>query len=95
MKKFARIQLMVSILKHGTRYIAYSPALDLSTSGRSENEAKKRFAEAAFLLMEELDEAGTVHDVLTELGWRQERKQWMPPQIISQGAVDFRMPIAA
>ena len=95
MKKFTHIQLMVSILKHGVRYIAYSPALDLSTSGRSHKEAKRRFTEAAFLLMEELDKAGTVHDVLTELGWTREQKQWAPPQVISQGMVDFRMPVAA
>ena len=95
MKKFMHIQLMVSILKHGVRYIAYSPALDLSTSGRSEKDARKRFAAAAFLLIEELDKAGTAQDVLKELGWKQEHKQWAPPQVISHAAVDLRMPVAA
>ena len=95
MKKFIEINLALSILKQGGRFVAYSPALDLSTSGTSQREVKRRFTEAAFLLMEELDKAGTVHDVLTELGWTREQKQWAPPQIISQGTVDFRMPVAA
>ncbi|TAN32138.1 hypothetical protein EPN28_04930 [Patescibacteria group bacterium] len=95
MKKFAQINLTVNILKQASRYIVYSPALDLSTSGRSEVEAKKRFGEAAMLLIEELDRAGTLNDVLRELGWRHAQKQWLPPKIVSQEAVGVRVPVAA
>ena len=95
MKKFAHIKLTINILKQAGRYVAYSPALDLSTSGRTEKEAKKRFEEASFILIEELDRAGTLNDVLRELGWRQAQKQWSPPKIISQEAVGLRMPVTA
>lgn len=95
MKKITHIQLMVSVVKQGNRYIAYSPALDFSTSGRSEKEARKRFAEGAMLVIEELEKAGTMHDVLRELGWHQGRKQWSPPKIISQEAIGLRLPVAA
>ena len=89
------IKVTLSILKQGKRFIAYSPALDLSTSGRSQQEVKKRFTEAALLFLEELYHAGTMRDVLQELGWQQVRKQWMPPQIISQEALGVRMPVMA
>ncbi len=95
MKKFAHINLTVNILKQASRYIVYAPALDLSTSGKSETEAKKHFGEAAMLFIEELDRAGTLYDVLKELGWRQMQKQWTPPKIISQAGVDLRMPVPA
>ena len=95
MRKFAQIKLTVNILKQAGRYVVYSPALDFSTSGKTEKEAKKRFGEASFLLIEELDKAGTLSDVLLELGWHQAQKQWSPPEIISQDAVGVRMPIAA
>lgn len=95
MKKFAQIKLTINILKQSGRYIAYSPALDLSTSGRTEKEAKKRFEEASLMLIEELDKAGTLNDVLRELGWKQAQKQWSPPKIISQEAVGLRMPVVA
>jgi hypothetical protein len=95
MKKFAEINLTVNILKQTGRYIAYSSALDLSTSGRSETEAKKRFGEAALVFIEELDKAGTLKAVLEELGWHRAQKQWEPPKIISQEAVYVRMPVAA
>lgn len=95
MKKFAQIKLTIHILKQAKRYIAYSSALDLSTSGRSEKEAKNRFGEAAMVFLEELGKAGTLPDVLQELGWKQVRRQWSPPKIISQEAVGVRIPIAA
>jgi hypothetical protein len=46
-------------------------------------------------LIEELDKAGTLNDVLRELGWKQAQKQWSPPKIISQEAIGLRMPVAA
>jgi hypothetical protein len=95
MKDSAQIQLTVSIIKQGNRFIAYSPAFDLSTSGRSEKQVKRRFEEAASLFVEELAKAGTMNDVLKELGWYQVRKQWEPPKIISQESIGFRMPVVA
>lgn len=95
MKKFAQIKLTINILKQSGRYVIYSPALDLSTSGRTEKEAKKRFEEASLLFIEELDKAGTLSDVLRELGWHRVQKQWSPPKIISQEAVGIRVPVAA
>ena len=95
MKRFAQINLTVIVLKQAGRYIAYSPALDLSTSGKTEKEAKRRFEEASAIFMEELDAAGTLYDVLRELGWYQVQKQWSPPKILSQEAVGVRMPVAA
>lgn len=94
MKKLAQIKLTIQVLKQANRYIAYSSALDLSTSGRSETEAKKRFSEAAALFIEELDMAGTLRDILLELGWKQAQKQWSPPKIVSEEAVGVRMPVA-
>jgi hypothetical protein len=38
----------------GRRYIAFSPALDISTSGKTEKEAKKRFEEMVQIFLEEM-----------------------------------------
>ncbi len=95
MKKLAQIKLTINILKQSGRYVIYSPALDLSTSGRTEKEAKKRFGEASLLFIEELGKAGTLNEVLQELGWRRAQKQWSPPKIISEETVGIRVPVAA
>jgi len=77
------LNLTVNILKQGRRYIAYSPALDISTSGTSEKAAQKHFAEIAGIFFEEILQAGTATEVLSELGWTKLHKQWNPPQLSS------------
>lgn len=39
------VQLPVTIFREDKYFIAYTPALDLSTSGKSYSEVKKRFDE--------------------------------------------------
>ena len=51
MKRFVQVKLSVEFIKQENRYIAYSPALDLATSGKSLAEVKRRFAEVAELFM--------------------------------------------
>lgn len=94
MKKNAfQAKLSVAILKEGNRYIAFSPALDLSTSGKTEREARKRFVEAAQLFFEETTEAGTLEKALGELGWKKAKTRWNPPVIVSQEAQTFTVPV--
>ena len=56
--------LTIHFLREGKRFIAYSPALDLSTSGKTYEEAKRRFQEAAQLFFEEIMRKGVLKDVL-------------------------------
>ena len=56
-------QLPIFILKEENAFIAFSPALDLSTSGKTPNEAKVRFSEAMTLFFEELIEQGSLKEV--------------------------------
>jgi len=75
-------KLPVTILREGKRYIAYTPTLDLSTSGKNVREAKKRFSEAVSIFFEECLKHGTLSDTLANLGWRHGRSQWEPPQVV-------------
>lgn len=82
----------VVITKQGKRFVAYTPALDISTSGKSEKEVKVRFEELAKIFFDEIVEAGTVTDVLSELGWKKEQKKWAPPRVVSSSAIGLRIP---
>ena len=86
------LQLNIDILKQGNRYVAYSPALDISTSGKSEEEVRKRFAENVEIFFEELNEAGTLKEVLYELGWKKVSKKWQPPQV-SNASINVDPPV--
>ena len=63
-KLYFEVSLPVSILKEGKYFIAYTPALDLSTSGKTFAEVKERFGEVVQIFFEELLEKGTLEEVL-------------------------------
>lgn len=84
--KFA---LPVDILKEGDSFIAFSPALDLSTVGDSFEEAQQRFEEAVQIFFEEITEKGTVDEVLAELGWQKDDQEFTPPVVVSSKTQQF------
>ncbi|MEA2092653.1 MAG: hypothetical protein U9P61_01630 [Patescibacteria group bacterium] len=61
-----QVNLPVSVLKEGKKFIAYTPALDVSASGDTYEEAKKRFDEVVHIFFEEVYEQGTLEEVLME-----------------------------
>ncbi|MBU1147118.1 MAG: hypothetical protein KKD11_02100 [Candidatus Omnitrophica bacterium] len=97
-KKAFEIALTVSIYKENGSYIAYTPALDLSTCGNTFEKAKKRFEEIVPLFIEELEKEGTLEEVLYSLGWRKvnkPRKRWIPPRFVGQIEEKFELPCPA
>ena len=79
--KIVRGKIPVILFREGNKIIAYSPAIDLSTSGDTEKQARKRFAEAAKIFFDEITRMGTIDDVLTECGWEKVTPEgsWSPP----------------
>jgi predicted RNase H-like HicB family nuclease len=73
----------VSVLKEGKAFIAYSPALNLSTAGKSFDEAIKRFDEAVQIFFEEMEEEKNMDEVLGSLGWQRQKRTWTPPSVIA------------
>lgn len=96
MIKMLSVNLPVLILKEGKSFVAYSPVLDLSTCGGTEKQAKKMFAEALEIFLKELSEAGTLEEVLTNLGWEKKSKQnWQPPVMVKCDSQKVAIPVAA
>ncbi len=85
----------VTIMKQGKRFVAYSPAFDLSTSGKSKKDVEKKFQEIVAIFLEEIIGMGTLSDVLSELGWTRVQKKWSPPKFISSSSVGIRIPTFA
>ncbi|MBI2415607.1 MAG: type II toxin-antitoxin system HicB family antitoxin [Candidatus Kerfeldbacteria bacterium] len=79
--KLASVQYKVPVtfFKENDIFVAYSAVLDLSTSGKTFEQAQSRFEEAAEIFFEETIEHGTLDEVLSNLGWTKVRQQWMPP----------------
>lgn len=87
--------LSVIMLKEGKRFVAYAPALDLSTSGTTFAQAKKRFTEAAMLFFEEIFAARTANEVLGNLGWQRKDRKWQAPIVVANDSETIRVPVAA
>ena len=87
--------LPVTILREGERFVAYSPALDLSSAGSSEKDARRMFAEAVEAFFEELISMGTIDSVLKDLGWTKSNGKFVPPEVVNQSMVSVFVPLAA
>ena len=59
-KSIKLLNLPVSFIKEANQFVAYTPALDLSTSGRTLKEAKSNFSEAVEIFFNEITSAGTL-----------------------------------
>lgn len=70
MKAQMKINVPVSYFKEDKSFVAYTPALDLSSAGKTLKEAEKNIAEAVSIFMEEILKRGTIDEVLSSLGWK-------------------------
>ncbi|HLC94668.1 MAG TPA: hypothetical protein VJH96_03825 [Patescibacteria group bacterium] len=88
-KADVKYTLSLTILKEGKNFIAYTPALDISTVGDTFEEAKKRFGELVQIFFEEVIKRGTLDEVLSELGWKKQEKTFIPPVVVSHDVETF------
>ncbi len=93
-KTFSQI-LPVVYIKERNRYVAYSPVLDLSTSGDTIAQAQKRFAEAVEIFFEEIEKSGTTSEILSGLGWYESGNKMIAPKLVSEKSQTVRVPINA
>lgn len=96
--RFQKVVLNIAFYREGNKFIAHSPALDLSTCGDTQGQAKKRFVEMLQVFLEEVDRAGTLDDVLLECGWKKighPQRCWQPPVFVGQTQEEVRLPCPA
>jgi len=87
--------LPVIFLKEKGQFVAYTPALDLSTSGKTLAQAKRRFAEAATIFFEECHKMGTLDEILRDLGWEKRENAWTPPMAVVGDSQTMNIPLPA
>jgi predicted RNase H-like HicB family nuclease len=78
------MQLPISFLREGDNFIAYTPALDISTCGDTIEDAQKKFTELVHVFFEELIADGTLDETLLNSGWQKKELQWIPPIVVGQ-----------
>ena len=79
-------------------YVAYCPPLDITTQGRTKEEAKRNLLEASELFVTSCFERGTFEQALRELGWHLESKSSQKngrngKQVLPAGAFALPIPV--
>jgi len=92
MKKI-NFKISVTIFKEGNNFVAYTPALDLSTSGKTFEQVRKRFTEAVDVFFEEIEKMGTTDEVLGGLGWRKIKQEWKPIAPVAHEMQEFQLSV--
>jgi transcriptional regulator with XRE-family HTH domain len=88
----------VMYMRQADGFVAYTPALDLSTCGDTCEEAQTMFAEAVTIFFRELAEMGTLDEVLAECGWQKVSRpteRWVPPVLVGQAEEEVKIPLPA
>ena len=98
--KFIDTKIPVSFYKEGNQFIAYCPALDISTCADTFEEAQKNFVELLDIFINETVKMGTLEEVLLECGWKKiihPKLKWQPPvrRFITETTQDFKLPCPA
>lgn len=93
-KRVVRMEgaIPVIYMREGRAFIAYTPALDLSSYGATFDEAKKNLKEALRIFIEDILERGTLEEVFEECGWERVETpelHWTPPAFICQEALSL------
>jgi predicted RNase H-like HicB family nuclease len=97
----AQFQLFGILKQENGWFVAHCPPLDITTQGRTENEARKNLIEASELFVISCFERGTFEQALRELGWRVVAGRAVPhaggqlpqPKHLQSGEFCFPVPV--
>lgn len=95
-------KIPVFVFKEADMFVAYTPALDLTSCGETFEKAKENFSEALELFMDAVIKMGTLETVLEECGWKKIhlsktrrhglKPRWAPPVIVGQFDTEVALP---
>ena len=86
-----KLDFRIEIFKENKQYVSVAPELNVSSVGKTKGEAKVSLREAVELFLEECKRMGTLEEVLTEAGFKIERKSWRSedPLVAERMALGF------
>ena len=71
------------IFKEGETYVAYALALDVSSCGATDEEARRNIRDAVRGFLAASAKMGTMNEILEEAGYRQDGESWQAPEFVS------------
>ena len=73
------IEYTVQIWKEGNQFVAHAMPLDVMSSGKTPEEARKALDEAVLLFLLTAADMGTLDEILQESGYELKEGRWISP----------------
>lgn len=86
------LKVTSEIFKEGSMYVSYAPELDISSCGRTVEEARKNLIEAIEGFLEEAARMGTLPQILEEAGFTKEGEEWKAPEAMVVEKMSLTLP---
>lgn len=83
MSETVHIEYTVHIWKEGNQFVAHAMPLDVMSSGRSPDEARKALDEAVHLFLVTATDVGTLEEILQEAGYEFRQGNWVSPSWVA------------
>jgi len=83
MNKTRYIEYTVQIWKEGEQFVAHAMPLDVMSSGRTPEEARKALDEAVHLFLVTAADISTLEEVLEEAGYEFKEGRWISPSWVA------------
>ncbi len=90
--QIGEVAFTIQVFKEGQALVAYAPELDVSSAGRTIEEAKAHLLEAVEAFLEEAQRMGTLADVLADSGYERTPDGWKGPDLLSQERAKVALP---
>jgi predicted RNase H-like HicB family nuclease len=79
------------IFKEGDAYVAYVPALDVSSCGATDEEARRNIRDAVRGFLAASADLGTLDEILEEAGYQLDGDGWRAPEFVSMDRLTMSM----
>lgn len=79
------------IFKEGETYVAYVPALDVSSCGATDEEARRNIRDAVRGFLAASADLGSLDEILKEAGYEPEGEGWRAPEFVSVDRLTMSM----
>jgi predicted RNase H-like HicB family nuclease len=86
------IAYTMQVLKEGQFFVAHTPELDVSSQGRTVDEAKAHLRGAVEAFLEEAQRMNTLEDILVEAGYQKTPTGWKAPDLLAQERTTVALP---
>lgn len=78
-----KIEYTVQIWKEGNQFVAHAMSLDVMSSGKTPEEARKALDEAVHLFLITAADIGTLNEILQEAGYELKEGRWIEPSWVA------------